>query len=71
MDVPLALNDIGIRYGSKGYKGKSSTFSHKTVVDGLSAFLLFKNDRERSFVPLLLMMGKAVKDTTLYFFNII
>lgn len=37
MDVPLALNDIGIRYGSKGYKRKSSTFSHKAVVDGLSA----------------------------------
>ena len=45
MDVPLALNDIGIRNGLKGYKEKSSTFSHKTVVDGLSAFLAVSNDR--------------------------
>ncbi len=39
MDVPLALNYIGILHGSKGYKGKSSPFSHKADVGGLSAFL--------------------------------
>jgi hypothetical protein len=36
MDVPLALNDIGIQKGLKGYKRKSSTFSSKTAVVGLS-----------------------------------
>ena len=56
MDVPLALNDIGIRYGSKGYKRKSSTFSHKAVVDGLAAFLMVSDDRKRVSVSLLLMM---------------
>ena len=40
MDVPLALNDIGIRNGLKG-KRKSSAFCHnKTDVGGLSALLL-------------------------------
>ena len=38
MDVPLALNDIGIRHGLKGYTRKSSTFSLQTAVVGLSAF---------------------------------
>lgn len=38
MDVPLPLNNIGIRHGLQGYKGKSSTFCHKTDVVGLSAF---------------------------------
>lgn len=52
MDVPLALNDIGIRYGLKGYKRKSSTFSHKTVVDGLSTFLTVSNDRNGMIVDL-------------------
>ena len=37
MDVPLELNDIGIQKGLKGYKRKSSTFSSKTDVVGLSA----------------------------------
>lgn len=36
MDVPLALNDIGIRHGLKGYTRKSSTFNRKADVDGLS-----------------------------------
>lgn len=40
MDVPLVLKDIGIRHGLKGYKRKSSTFSQKTGVVGLSAFLV-------------------------------
>ena len=53
MDVPLALNDIGIRYGFKGYKRKSSTFSHKAVVDELSAFLMVSDDRKRLFVDIL------------------
>jgi len=39
MDVPLALNNIEVRYGFKGYKRKSSTFSPKTDVVGLSAYL--------------------------------
>ena len=37
MDVPLALNDIGIRNGLKGNR-KSSTSSHKADVVGFSAF---------------------------------
>lgn len=52
MDVPLALINIGIRNGLKGDKGKSSTFSHKTVVDGLSAFLAVSNDRNGMIVDL-------------------
>jgi len=39
MDVPLALNDIGIRHGLQGYTRKSSTFSLQTDVAGLSAFM--------------------------------
>lgn len=38
MDVPLAINDIGIRNGLKGSR-KSSAFSHKADVVGLSAFM--------------------------------
>ena len=41
MDVPLALNNIGIRHGLKGYTRKSSTFSLQTDVVGLSAFISF------------------------------
>lgn len=37
MDVPLALNDIGVQQGFKGYTRKSSTFCHQTGVVGLSA----------------------------------
>ena len=51
MDVPLAHNNIGIRNGLKG-KRKSSTFSHKIVVDGLSAFLAVSNDRNGMIVDL-------------------
>lgn len=39
MDVPLALNDIGIRNGFEGYKRKSSTLCHWPDVVGLSAFI--------------------------------
>lgn len=39
MDVPLMNQDIGFRHGSQGYKGKSSTFCHKTGVVGLSELL--------------------------------
>ena len=39
MDVPLALNDIGIRQGLKGYKRKSSTLNFKVGVGGL--FIIF------------------------------
>jgi hypothetical protein len=38
MDVPLALNDIGIRKGLKGYKRESSTLCLTTDVVGLFAF---------------------------------
>lgn len=37
MDVPLAINDIGIRHGLKGNKGKSSTFCLLAGVVGLYA----------------------------------
>ena len=37
MDVPLAINDIGIRSGLKG-KRKSSAFSQQADVVGLSAY---------------------------------
>lgn len=35
MDVPLVLNDIGIRFGFKGYRMKSSAFSHQAGVEDL------------------------------------
>lgn len=40
MDVPLAINDIGIRNGLKGDR-KSSTFSHKADVVGFFASYRF------------------------------
>ena len=40
MDVPLALNDIGIRSGFKGYKRKSSTFCHQADVVGLFVYYI-------------------------------
>ena len=36
MDVQLALNDIRIRLGLKGYTRKSSTLDHQDSVEGLS-----------------------------------
>ena len=39
MDVPLALKNIGILHGLKGYTRKSSTFSLQTDVAGLSVFI--------------------------------
>lgn len=42
MDLPLATDNIGIRQGFKGYKGKSSTFCPTADVDGLSAFMKYK-----------------------------
>ena len=45
MDVPLAINDIGIRNGLKGYKRKSSTFSQQADVVGLSAYISFFFER--------------------------
>ena len=41
MDVPLAIKEIGIHYGFKGYDRKSSTSSLQTAVDGLSAFIYY------------------------------
>jgi hypothetical protein len=55
MDVPLVLNNIGIRYTVKRYKRKSSTFSHTTVVDGFFAFLLNPDDRNGAIDVLLLI----------------
>ena len=37
MEIPLATKNIVIRTGFMGYKRKSSTFSPKTDVVGLSA----------------------------------
>jgi len=37
MDIPHVLNEIKVRYGLKGYKRESSTFSLQTGVVGLSA----------------------------------
>ena len=37
MDVPLALTDIEVQQGFKGYTGKSSMFCPQTGVVGLSA----------------------------------
>lgn len=43
MDVPLAHQNIGIRYGLQGFKRKSSTSCHKAAVVGL--FELFTIDK--------------------------
>jgi len=40
MDVPLALNDIGIRQGLKGYERNFSTIRHKSGVVELPAFIM-------------------------------
>ena len=47
MDIPLAHNNIGIRHGLKGNKGKLTIISHKTGVCGVFFF----------FVCLVLMSG--------------
>lgn len=41
MEVPLAINDIGIRQGLMGLKGKSSTLSHKAGVGGLFCIFVY------------------------------
>ncbi len=38
MDVPLVLNDIGIRNGFEGYSRKSSIFHYLVDVVGLFGF---------------------------------
>ena len=43
MDVPLALTDIEVQQGSKGYKEKSSTFCQQTGVVGLSALCQYSH----------------------------
>lgn len=48
MDIPLAQNYIGIRIGFKGYKRKSSTFSHQADVDGL--FALYGDSNKSSSI---------------------
>ena len=45
MDVPLALDDIKVRYGLKGYIRKSSTFCYQAGVVGLSAFPIVWNTK--------------------------
>ena len=40
MDVPLAHDYIGIQNRFKGYRRKSSTFSHQADVVGLSVFCI-------------------------------
>jgi len=43
MDVPLAINDIGILQGLKRYKRKSSTFSYSADVVGFLYFIANTN----------------------------
>lgn len=45
MDVPLVLNNIGVRNGLKGNQRKPTTLCLMAYVDGLSAFLTVSNDR--------------------------
>ena len=52
MDVPLALKDIGIRHGLKEYKRKSSTFSPKADVVGLSASFTMAKMRVTNYLPI-------------------
>ena len=54
MDVPLAINDIVICPGLKGYKVKSSSISHKIGVEGL--FYVF--------ICLVLMSGCSTQKST-------
>ena len=53
MDVPLVLNDIGIRQGLMGYKEKSSTFCQTTDVVGLSALYKLNELSTINFFPIL------------------
>jgi hypothetical protein len=41
MDAPLALANIEIQHGFKGYKRESSTFCYWVDVDGLSALYFY------------------------------
>ena len=41
MDIPLELNDIGIRHGLNEYRRKSSALSQQTGVVGFSAFKIY------------------------------
>lgn len=52
MDVPLALKDIGIRHELKGYKRKSSTFSHLADVVGLSALFTMTMMKIANYFPI-------------------
>lgn len=49
MDVPLAHYDIRIRHGLKKYKRKSSTFSPKADVVGLSALFTMATMRVTNY----------------------
>jgi hypothetical protein len=50
MDVPLAHYDIGIRYGLKGFKRKSSTFYHLAGAVGLSALFTMATMRITNYL---------------------
>ena len=52
MDVPLAHYDIGIRHGLKEYKRKSSTFSLKADVVGLSALFTMATMWVTNYLPI-------------------
>lgn len=52
MDVPLAHYDIGIRHGLMGYKRKSSTFSPKADVVGLSALFTMAPIRVTNYLAI-------------------
>ena len=45
MDVPLALNHIGICNRFKGYRRNSSTFHRKADVEGLSALYTYMAEK--------------------------
>ena len=48
MDIPLVKNHTGIRIWFKGYRRKSSTFSHQVDVDGL--FVLYGDANKLSSI---------------------
>ena len=50
MDVPLVLNDIGIRHELIGYKRKSSTYYHLADAVGLSALFTMTTMRITNYM---------------------
>lgn len=72
MDVPLALNDIGILNGLKGNR-KSSTISQQADVVGLSAFtkVLFLKKVLFMWLLHLSFYHKVKNKKNIYYANII